>query len=248
MKPVRNVLYSVTRRDIRDAILLANILGSNPPNDLWCGGWQDGPGRKAPCGHYGDWQCAADAIGASSIAASLLVAATNRITEAWVHGDVEDLEVRALRHVTVLFSDNLEAELMLREGWLPPNHRITRKHHPDTGRYISLVWENTPDAYYVRGHVDREEFARALIAYFGEDRAPFGPQPITRHAHAFWAMNGRDYLGDPNRTLRECGADPRGGSFAITVMDVEDNPLPPMCRTCHRFRGCTCASTTEAST
>jgi hypothetical protein len=212
------IFYPVTPRDIREAILLCNLRGSNKCDTLWCG---DGrPPKKhgaAPCGHSDDWWCAADALGMSSDAVHLMIRATNAVEEAWSNLEArgaESLNVLALRRMTKLFDADLEAEALLHAGWLPSDYYLVKRHQKDRGEYIALHWEDEPSAYYVRGFVTIDEFHAALRSYFG-DRAP----QVTgiRQCYAFYAFSGRDDWGNPTRTLRETLS--RNGTFAVTVME-----------------------------
>lgn len=221
------IVYSVTRSDVLGAIELLQTLGSNATGSLWCEG--SGPPEHRPidgsghgvCGHSDDWYCAGDALGISEDAIHLAIAATNRVASAWSDLDVrkeEQLVILAPRYEATLFSSDLETECLLRGGWIPYDYRIVRNHHEERGKYIPLSWEyGDPETYYVRGHVEAPAFAAALRSVFLEHRMPkLGP---IRHGHAFWAFNGSDAYGNPNRTLTECSA--RGG-FAITAMDVHE--------------------------
>src|ERR1700744_5649485 len=145
------IIYSVTRSDVRDAITLLSVLASNDANSLWCEG--SGPPAKRPldgsgvgvCGHSDDWYCAAEALGLSLDSVWLAIAATVRVCNVWINLDIrkeESVEILAARHVEKLISDDGEAECLLREGWLPSDYRLVRRHQADRGKYISLSWED----------------------------------------------------------------------------------------------------------
>lgn len=214
------IFYPVTRRDVHEAILLCDVMASNKTGSLWCGnGTPPLKQGEAPCGHSDDWFCAAEALGVSSDAVHLMIRASNLTCEAWADTEIRDeeaLEVLAPRHVAQLFSDGLEAALLLRAGWLPSDYYIVRHHQKDRGEYIPLHWEyGAPDAYYVRGFVTVDEFKTAIGAYFGES---VPKMERIRQCYAFWAFSGQDGYGNASRTL--CETSSRKGTFAVTVMEA----------------------------
>ena len=90
------------------------------------------------------------------------------------------------------------------------------------GEYICLIWEcGTPDAYYVRGHVD-EDAAIATLEMEGEmldgklENGDTHGKP--RHAYARWSVQG-DAPDGCNRVLREYSS-PGRGRFKVTVFDT----------------------------
>lgn len=218
------LIYSVTRSDVREAIELCSVMACNEDAKLWCEGYPPKKFGAAPCGHSDPWWCAAAALGASADAVDLMIRASNVVRyDGWAaekdERDEHGIVVVAPYRDTELFSEDLEAECLLREGWLPNDYRLVRKHTKDRGEYISLHWEyGEPNAYYVRGHVDVTTFRSALVACFGE-KAPGSAKPVIRHAHAWWAFEGNDGYGNANRVLRECGGNARG-CFPVTVMDA----------------------------
>jgi hypothetical protein len=170
-----SIFYPVTPRDIREAIMLCSTMGSNERDRLWCGeGTRPAKHGTAPCGHSDDWWCAADALGVSNDAVHLMIRAACAVDAAWSDPEArvtEAIGVRAARRVTTLFDSTLEAEALLRKGWLPSDYYIVKRHQQDRGEYINLHWDDEPSAYYVRGFVTVDEFRAALQAYFGE-RSP----------------------------------------------------------------------------
>jgi hypothetical protein len=222
MKP--RLIYSVTKQDVRDAITLCSAMACTSYHLLWCDGYPPEKFGKATCGHTDPWWCAAAALGISADAVNLMIRASNAVRyDAWAAAPEDRAEaglvVLAPHRDTELFNEELEAECLLREGWLPNDYRLTRGHHPDRGEYLALHWEySEPEAFYVRGHVDSTAFRSAMEAYFGA-RNPCGASFVIRHAHAWWACEGNDGYGNANRVLRECSGDARG-AFAVTVMDA----------------------------
>jgi hypothetical protein len=106
----------VTDTDVADAQVILQILHQVPEHDAWC----LDPGYSFICAaHRYELYCIAAALGATERAADLAIAASNDVSEAWTLGDVPDLWVRAPASQRFLFSDELEAEAMLRDGWLP---------------------------------------------------------------------------------------------------------------------------------
>jgi hypothetical protein len=112
----------VTRRDVEDAITLCNVMASNEDGVMWCSGSRPKRFGTAPCGHLDFWRCAADAIGASETSVDLMIRSGNAVMDAWssMWGRADEaIEIVAPRHVTILDNNDLEAECLLREGWLP---------------------------------------------------------------------------------------------------------------------------------
>lgn len=82
----------------------------------------------------------------------------------------------------------------------------------ENGEYMCLVWDGSPDAYYIMGHVQHKE---GLETLFGEgvidDNTQIGQ---ARHLYGRWSMEpgedgGQHYL----REYTESGR----GRFKITV-------------------------------
>jgi hypothetical protein len=85
------------------------------------------------------------------------------------------------------------------------------------GEYIALVWDNTADAYYVRGHI---EIMNALEIVVGENCLD-NADGITngRHVYARWSMQG-DAPEGCTCILREY-VNSGKGRFKVTAFDNE---------------------------
>lgn len=134
-----------TRQDIKDAILIADILGGyaeafpdgDADHDLCClVNFEHCPtctceSEECPC--MGAWQCVSDALGASAEAEALYLRVTNEIddlfpdrapqheasypeTRAWIASLVDETS----RFDRGLLRPDLETAALLRDGLLPP--------------------------------------------------------------------------------------------------------------------------------
>ena len=86
------------------------------------------------------------------------------------------------------------------------------------GEYMFLIWDGSPDAYYIKGHVNHEDGIDTLIneaAIFPEDVAEIGHAV---HKYGRWSMQG-DAPEGCNSVLREYN-EPGRGRFKITVFGV----------------------------
>ncbi len=93
--------------------------------------------------------------------------------------------------------------------------------HKD-GDYIPLVWEQyTPDAYFVRGHIDFAEAKDIILAEECLDDNKLNGKPI-RHAYARWSMQG-DAPEGCSCVLKEYDTSGRG-RFKVTVLSVYNPP------------------------
>jgi hypothetical protein len=135
----------VTRRDIEEAALLAQILGEvNMTGAEFCCliRLHDCPDCRhsiEPCGHGYEWDCIADAIGASDTAIALWLSISNAFgtSKKEREEEMEDAQTPAQKRTVVrLYAwvdsffnggdirDELEMAALLREGELPPRWKV----------------------------------------------------------------------------------------------------------------------------
>lgn len=82
------------------------------------------------------------------------------------------------------------------------------------GTFIELCWAYEPTAYYVRGHVTPDEFAKAVAPYLGGEVANDLSTETIEHLFARWIPTPH---GDNDRVLRE-ELENKRGCFAVTVV------------------------------
>ena len=89
----------------------------------------------------------------------------------------------------------------------------------ENGEYINLVWDGSPDAYYIRGHIS-EEAALGVLEEQGEmvDGKLENGDAIgkSRHVYARWSMQG-DAPDGCTSVLRDY-KEPGRGRFKVTVL------------------------------
>lgn len=82
----------------------------------------------------------------------------------------------------------------------------------EDGEYMDLVWDGTPDAYYIKGHVTNKD-GIAILGDWGIVEPSIGQ---SRQIYGRWSIEG-DYEGI--QELREY-KNPGRGRFKITVFRV----------------------------
>ena len=88
----------------------------------------------------------------------------------------------------------------------------------ENGHYISLFWDGTLDAYYIKGHVTQNEGVRGLI---GEEvilsSAEVGP---AEHRYGRWSCQGDAPDGCTHglRDYKESGR----GRFPVTIFPAQE--------------------------
>lgn len=84
----------------------------------------------------------------------------------------------------------------------------------EDGQYMNLVWDGTPDAYHIKGHVNHADGIKTLIGEgVIEDDSKIG-QAV--HKYGRWSTEGDT---EWTHTLREY-KNPGRGRFKITVFGV----------------------------
>jgi hypothetical protein len=137
----------VTRKDIEEAALLAQILGEAEMTgaDFSCltrlHDCPDCPHSTESCGHRYEWDCIADAIGASDMAIALWLSISNAFGTYKVEREeeIEDAQTPAQKRDVERYyawvdsfggddglDDELEMAALLREGELPPGWKRVR--------------------------------------------------------------------------------------------------------------------------
>ncbi len=86
----------------------------------------------------------------------------------------------------------------------------------EDGEYMNLIWDGSPDAYYIRGHVSHEAGIDTLIDFGAIDNETEVGQAV--HKYGRWSMQG-DTLEGCDCTLREYMESGRG-RFKITMFGV----------------------------
>ena len=83
------------------------------------------------------------------------------------------------------------------------------------GDYIALVWENKPEAYYIRGHIEMPEGINIILS----EELIGSPDNLGqgRHVYARWSMQG-DAPEGCTCILREYDK-PGRGRFKVTAFD-----------------------------
>ena len=79
----------------------------------------------------------------------------------------------------------------------------------EDGEYMDLVWDGTPDAYYIKGHVTNED-GLAILGDWGIVEPSIGQ---AQQIYGRWSMDGDN---DGCQTLRDYNR-PGRGRFKITV-------------------------------
>ncbi len=91
----------------------------------------------------------------------------------------------------------------------------------EEGEYMDLVWDGTPDAYYIKGHVSHEEGIAILIEEdkIQEDAKTWDGAPVGRAVQKYgrWSMEPRE---DGNGHVLKEYKTPGRGRFKITAFGV----------------------------
>jgi hypothetical protein len=92
---------------------------------------------------------------------------------------------------------------------------MAMKRHND-GDHIYLVWDGTPDAYYIKGHVSHEAGIGTLIdAGAIDDEKEVGQ---ANQMYGRWSMEGNDH--DLGKCVLRTYKEPGRGRFKITEFGV----------------------------
>ncbi len=96
---------------------------------------------------------------------------------------------------------------------------MTKARKVEEGEYIDLCWDtHDAEAFFVRGHVTPEVFAKAYDQYHkGPNDRPSDPPTVT-HIYARWSFNGDGDFGNGARVMQEY-SEPGRGRFKVTRVD-----------------------------
>ena len=86
----------------------------------------------------------------------------------------------------------------------------------EDGEYMNLIWDGSPDAHYIKGHVSHKDGIYTLIDYGVIDDSTEVGQAVQKYGR--WSMQG-DAPEGCSSVLREY-KDPGRGRFKITEFGV----------------------------
>lgn len=102
---------------------------------------------------------------------------------------------------------------------------MSKRQHPEHGKWIPLGWEDDPEFHAVRGHVPFSAAERALRPEV-DGMWHLSPDAVIakmRHTYARWSMSGVDSSHDGYRELLLSDG-PKRGVFPVTVFEPEAEP------------------------